>query len=208
MTAKSPPVRRPHRSNRPLGLDRSLKALKTIYWTKSTFQKLLRRLVRNDREEWFAARVRALKDWPERTSEQIIDGASRINPRRLMDGRWAWPKREREIQQELLRSAPEDGIDIGALRDLLSKLDNRQGDRLNELLAESEFLKDTTVPLDNGLPQPKEIGTPLLRRIRGVHNYLVAAVAGDSDGALAAARRPEVPRANLGSSIGRVISEC
>jgi hypothetical protein len=39
------------------------KALKTIYWTKSRLQKLLRLVVGNDREAWFAARVRALKSW-------------------------------------------------------------------------------------------------------------------------------------------------
>lgn len=33
MTVQNPPVRRARRPNRPLALDRSMKALKTIYWT-------------------------------------------------------------------------------------------------------------------------------------------------------------------------------
>jgi hypothetical protein len=82
MTRKVP-VRQPQRSNQSLSLDRSISAVKTIYWTSSRLQKLLRRVVKNDRQEWFAARVRALKSWPVRTKEQIMEDASRINPRRL-----------------------------------------------------------------------------------------------------------------------------
>lgn len=197
MTGKAAPVRRrPKRSNPTINLDRSLKAIKTIYWTTDRLHKLLRRIVRNDRQEWFAARVRALKSWPERTKEQILEDASRINPRRLMNGRWAWPSL---LAIERERIPPENSIDTDALRDVLAGLDNRQGDRLIELLAESEFLKDTTVPLEGGLPQPKEIGTPLLRRIKRLHNTLVKNLAGDPDGAV---RKLEVPRATLQSPSG------
>jgi hypothetical protein len=179
--------RRPHRSNSPLGIERRTESLKTIYWTESKLRKLLRRIIRNDRQEWFAARVRELKNWPERTKEEIMDNASRINPKRLMDGKWAWPSRELDIQRKLLRDAPKNSIDIGELRNVLAELDNRQGDRLIEILVESEFLKDTTVPLETGLPQPKEIGEPLLRRIGRLHHRFMPNM------------RLDIPRANIRS---------
>ena len=199
MTRKAP-MRRLRRSNQSLTLDRSMKAIKAIYWTESRLQKLLSRIIRNDRREWFAARVRALKSWPERTKEQIMADASRINPTPLMNGRWAWPKSQLAIERDLV--PPEDGIDADALRAVLAKLDNRQGDRLIELLAEDEFLKEATVPLEYGQPQPKEIGTRLLRRIKRLHKKLMEDIAGDPDGDLAAARRLEIPRANLTSVSG------
>ena len=121
-----------------------------------------------------------------------------------MDGRWAWPKRELEIQRELLRSAPENGIDLDRLREALATMDDRAADRLIEMIAESGFLKDITAPLDNGLPEPKEIGLPMLRRIKRLHGKLLGRIAGDPDGDLAAARRCEVPRANVQSSSGRL----
>jgi hypothetical protein len=192
--------RRPRRSNQSLTLNRGIESLKTIYWTESKLRKLLRRLVKNDRQKWFAARVKALNSWPERTKEQILDDASRINPRRLMDGRWAWPKRELEIQRELLKSAPENRIDLERLRAELEQMDTRTGERLVEMLAESAFLQDTTVPLETGLPQPREIGARLLRRIKRQHKKLMADIDGDSDGDIASKRPCEVPAANLKSS--------
>jgi hypothetical protein len=220
---KAAPVRRPHRSNSALSIVRGITAQKVIYWTAAKLHRLLRGLIKRDREEWFAARVRALKSWPARTKEQIMDDATRINPGPTPDrrikirnqwrfvpgaGRWTWPKRELEIQRELLRSAPEDGIDINELRKVLAELPPGAGESLIKLIAESELLKDTTVPLDQvnldgkHLPQPKEIGTPLLRRIKRLHNKLVANIADDPDGDLARRRGCEVPRANPGSSAG------
>jgi hypothetical protein len=92
MTVRNPPVRRPHRSNRPLSIVRGIQTLKTIYWTKSRLRKLLPGVFSTAREEHFARAVRALNAWPERTGEEILEAASRIDPRRLMNGRWAWPK--------------------------------------------------------------------------------------------------------------------
>jgi hypothetical protein len=198
--------RRPRRSNSALSIVRGIAGQKTIYWTTSQLRKLLRRVVKNDRQEWFAARVLALKSWPERTKEQILEDASRINPRRLMNGRWAWPKRELEIQRELLRSAPEHAIDIDALRIVLAELDERQGERLIEMLAESELLKDTTVPLDTGLPQPKELPLGFLRRTKRLHGKLMRLIKdGHYDNDLREVDHSEVlhvPIANLKSSAG------
>jgi hypothetical protein len=36
----------------------------------------LRSIAKKGRQEWFAARVNAVKSWPHRTSEQILDDAS------------------------------------------------------------------------------------------------------------------------------------
>ena len=83
-------------------------------------------------------------------------------------------------------------------------MDDRAAGRLIEMIAESEFLKDITAPLDSGLPQPKEIGLPMLRRIKRLHSKLLAGIAGDPDGDLAAARGAEVPRANPQSPAGRL----
>jgi len=181
-------------------------AVKRIYWTEAKLLKLFRSLIKPDRQQWFAARVRELKSWPVVDKEQVLETAALISrrPKRLMDGRWAWPKRELEIQRELLRSAPENGIDLDRLRDALATMDDRAADRLIEMIAESGFLKDITAPLDSGLPQPKEIGLPILRRIKRLHSNLLAGIARDPAVHLAAARRAEVPRANPQSPAGRL----
>jgi len=181
-------------------------AVKRIYWAEAKLLKLFRSLIKPDRQQWLAARVRELKSWPVVDKEQVLETAALISrrPKRLMDGRWAWPKRELEIQRELLRSAPENGIDLDRLREALATMDDRAADRLIEMIAESGFLKDITAPLDSGLPQPKEIGLPMLRRIKRLHSKLLAGIAGDPDGDLAAARGAEVPRANPQSPAGRL----
>ncbi|MBR0880979.1 hypothetical protein JQ608_28175 [Bradyrhizobium liaoningense] len=201
-------TRRPHHSNPPTfdarlaSIRRSIQSSKLFYWTDARLEKLLGRIIKSDREQWFAARLRALKSWPERTADEIVDAASHINPTRLMDGRWAWPKGELAIQRDLLRSAPEDGINIKGLRSVLGDLDNRQADRFIEILLESGILEDFTVPLDNGLPQPQEVGLQALRRIRKADARLRRDLAGTSDGTIATARLPSVPRANLQSPPG------
>ena len=181
-------------------------AVKRIYWTEAKLLKLFRSLIKPDRQQWFTARVRELKSWPVVDKEQVLEAAAQIQPKRLMGGRWAWPTRELEIQRDLLRSAPENGIDLDGLREALAMMDDRAAGRLIEMIAESGFLKDTTVPLDNGLPQPQEIGLPMLRRIKRRHSKLLGGIAGDPDGDLAAARRRgcEVPRANPQSPSGRL----
>lgn len=130
MTGKkaSPVRRRPHRSNDSLSTSRAIKTLKVIYWTQARLAALVRRITSNKREEWFAARVKELRSWPKRTPEQIMEAGSRINPRRLMDGRWSWPKSEVAIQQD--RVPPENSIDIDKLRQLLETMDNRTGEKL------------------------------------------------------------------------------
>jgi hypothetical protein len=177
--------------------------IKRLYWTEAKLLRLFRDLIKPDRRQWFAARVHQLQSWPEVDKEKMLEAAARIQPKRLMGGSWAWPKRELEIQRDLLRSAPENGIDLDGLRASLAMMDDRAGDRLIEMIAESGFLKDTTAPLDSGLPQPQEIGLPLLRRIKRLHSKLLGKIAGDPDGDLVR-RRCEVPRANLQSSSGRL----
>jgi hypothetical protein len=216
-------TKRPRRSNQLLTFDRNLNKQKVIYWTTGRLQKLLRRLIRKDREDWFAARIQALRSWPDRTREQILDDASRVNPTRAPDsrvkigdrwrfvpgaGKWAWPKSELAIQRELLRSAPEDGIDIDALRKALDELSTGAGAELVELIADSELLLDTTVPLDTGLPQPKELPLGLLRRIKRLHGKLMQLIKdGHYDNDLREVDHSEVlhvPIANLKSSAGTV----
>ncbi len=197
--------KRPRRANESLSTDRGVKAQKIIYWTEAKLQKLLLRLIKKDRQEWFAARVRALKSWPVRTRQQHLEAASRINPRRLMDGRWAWPKGELEIQRDLLRSAPENGIDIDALRRELAKMSPDAGEKLIKMLVESELLKDTTVRLDK-LPEPKELPVGLLRRIKRQHGKLLQLIKdGHYDNDLREVDHSEVahvPIANLKSNAG------
>jgi hypothetical protein len=134
--------------------------------------------------------------------EEYLEAASRIAPRRLMHGRWAWPKGELEIQRDLLLSAPPHGIDQIKLRGTLAQLDDRAGDRLIEMMLDSGLLEGFTVPLDNGLPQPDEVSLRALRRIRKADAKLRRDLAGNSDGDIATARLPEVPRANLQSHFG------
>ena len=212
MTAK----RRASSASRDSGLQQSLQHLldsvrltrpatdiKRIYWTEAKLLRLFRDLIKPDRRQWFAARVRELQSRPEVDKEQVLEAAARIQPKRLMGGRWAWPKRELEIQRDLLRSAPENGIDLDGLREALAMMDDRAAGRLIEMIAESGFLKDITVPLDSGLPQPQEIGLSMLRRIKRLHGKLLGNIAGDPDGDLIG-RRCEVPRANLQSPSGRL----
>jgi hypothetical protein len=54
--------KRPRRANQSLSNDRGVKAQKIIYWTAARLQKLLLRLIKKDRQEWFAARVRNRND--------------------------------------------------------------------------------------------------------------------------------------------------
>jgi hypothetical protein len=166
----------------------------------------MRSLIKPDRQQWFAARLKELKSWPLRSREEYMEAASRIQPRWLpLQKRWSWPKGELEIQRDLLLpSAPRDGIDLIKLRGALAQLDNRAGDRLIEMLVESGLLRDMTAPLDTGLPQPQEISLGVLRRIRKADAKLRRDLAGNSDGDIATARLPEVPRANLESHLGRI----
>jgi hypothetical protein len=60
MTSPKAAPMRPRRSNQSLTTDRELKSLKVIYWTKSKLLNLLRGLIKRDRKEWFAARVKVL----------------------------------------------------------------------------------------------------------------------------------------------------
>jgi hypothetical protein len=200
--------RRPHRSNPPsfpirlASINEVLRPppkQKRIYWTEAKLRRVMISLVKPDRERWFAARLKELRSWPERSSEEIMEAATRIRPRRLLHGRWAWPKRELAIQQDLQSSAPERGIDLIKLRGVLSQMDNRAGDQLIKMLVESGLLQESTMPLDNGLPQPTELSTGVLRRIRKASAKLKRDLAGDSDGDIALCRPTEVPRANLQS---------
>jgi len=187
--------------------DRSITALKNkiYYWTESRLEKLLSCIIIRRRQAWFAARVKALKSWPEFDKETL--DYSWIQPRRGMDGKWYWPKSQLAIELEALESAPHDCIDLVALREVLAGLDNRQADRLIDMLAERVDLEAIPTLLESpselGMPAPKEIGTRFLRRLKRLHNKLVQNLADDPDGDIVAARRLEVPRANLQSPSGR-----
>src|SRR5262245_29015776 len=151
-------MRRPHRSNPPTfttrlaSIERAVqpRKKKRIYWTEAKLLQLMRSLIKPGRERWFAARLKELRSWPNRSAEEILEAASRIQPRRLMHGQWAWPKSELSIQRDLLLSAPVHGIDQIKLRGALAQVDNRAGDRLIQMLVESGLLEDMKARLDSG----------------------------------------------------------
>jgi len=174
------PRRRPHHSNdltfnsRLASIERSLKPAKTIYWTETRLRKLLPRVIQGEleREQWFAARVRSLASWPKRTTEEILEAGSRVNPARLMDGRWAWPASELAIQRKLAATAPEPTINVPALRRVLSGLDERQGERFLEMLVQQ-------MPVPEGNPSGWDTRT--LKKIRKAHARMTASLASDRD---------------------------
>ena len=114
---------------------------KTIYWTTSRLRKLLRGVFSTARQEHFAKAVKALKAWPERTKEQNIDDASRINPRKRMDGGHYWPTSMLTLMEEYADRAPAEGIDPVKLRAVLSTLNEALA---GELRRAGGFAKDTT----------------------------------------------------------------
>jgi hypothetical protein len=163
-------MKRPRRSNHLRVIQGGLSILRTIYYTRDELLKLVRGTISPKRERWFAERVAALRSWPKYDPGEMLDSASKVRPVRLMDGKWAWPSSELEIQRRLLKSAPEDAIDPALMRATLEMLIKAGREdaaaKLVELVAESGFLKDKTEPLDNGLPEPKELPAGLLRRIK------------------------------------------
>jgi hypothetical protein len=182
------PIRqRPRRSNQSLSIVRGIKTLKVYYWTTARLRKLLPGVFRKARQEHFAKAVRALKAWPLRSKEQILDDASRINPLPLMDGRWLWPNSVLMFMREYADRAPEDGIDTDKLRKVLAGMDDRTRERFMELVIESlpEAAEETM--LESG-PAPREIGIQTLRRLRRMQRWL-----GWND---------SVPRANPTSPMG------
>jgi hypothetical protein len=116
--------KRPRRSNSPLDIARGIKTLKTIYSTKSKLRKLLPGAFSPGREEHFARAMLALREWRELSREQIIEATSRINPRRLMGGRWAWPDPLPELQKyAALRRMP--SIPTSCVRHLRAWIEER-----------------------------------------------------------------------------------
>jgi hypothetical protein len=188
---KAAPVRRPRRSNQSLSIVRGIKTLKTIYWTTSRLRKLLPGVFSTAREEHFGRAIAALKSWPERTKEQIIDDGSRINPRRLRvwpklkPGQdpdigyrtepawcWSWPKSMETLMREYAdRAAPEDGIDTDKLRKALKGMDRRTRERFMGLVVEMD------------LPPPREtkFDWHLLSKISRAHSWLMEAIRRDPD---------------------------
>lgn len=207
-----PGKRRPHRPNQLRVIQGGLSILRTIYYTRDELLKLFRGAISQKREKWFADRVAALKAWPPYDSDEVLASASKVRPLRLMDGKWAWPSSELDIQRRLLKSAPEDAIDPVRMRATLEKLVRAGREdaaaRLVELVAESGFLKDKTAPLDNGLPEPKELPAGLLRRIKRLDARLKEMIKdGHYDNDLRETdygEVPYVPVANLKSHAGRV----
>jgi hypothetical protein len=109
------------------------------------------------RAEHFARALKALKNWPERTPEQILDEAARTNPTwRPIERRWFWPKSMLTVMQEHADRAPSDGIDAGKLRKTLAGMDRRTKERFMNLLVEQ---------LPESAETSRETRTPPLRRI-------------------------------------------
>jgi hypothetical protein len=134
MTAVS---RRPRRSNQSLSIVRGIKTLKVYYWTTSRLRKLLPGVFSTARQEHFAKLVRALKALPTPTKKQIIDDASRINPRRRMDGSYSWPKSMLTMMREYADRAPEEGIDSDKLREALASMGDGPREEFMKLVIES-----------------------------------------------------------------------
>ncbi len=117
MPGKADPMRRrPHRANQSLAIVRGIKTAKAIYCTTGRLRKLLPGVFSTAGEQHYARAVAVLRNWPERTRQQNIEAASRINPRRLMGNRWSWPKSAAAMMREYADRAPEDSIDTEKLR--------------------------------------------------------------------------------------------
>jgi hypothetical protein len=171
MTGKAAPVRRrPHRSNSPLAIVRGIKTLKTIYWTTSRLRRLLPGVFSTERERHFARAVEALKSLPKLTLEENIEACSRINPGRLMHGRWAWPKSVSTLMREYADRAPLEGVDTGKLRKALKGMDRRTRERFMELVVE-----------DLPTTREREFDWRLFGKIARAHNWLMDAIRRDPD---------------------------
>jgi hypothetical protein len=158
-------TKRPRRANSSLSIVRGIKTQKAIYWTKSKLQKLLPGMFSPGREAYFARAMMALREWPELSGEQIIEATSRINPRRLMGGRWAWPKSDETLMREYADRAPNDAIDPDKLREAFADMNRRTRERFMELVVERV----------GELPATKEteIDWRLFRRIVRRHAFLM-----------------------------------
>ena len=128
-------TKRPRRANRQLSLERSVKAAKAIYWTKSRLRKLLPGVFSPGREAHFARALMALSEWPDLSREQVLEDASRIEPRRLAGGRWSWASIEAALREYADRAL--NGIVADKLRETLAGLDERTRERFMELVVES-----------------------------------------------------------------------
>jgi hypothetical protein len=141
--------------------------------------------MKTDRQRWFAARVAALRAWPERSREENLDAAARQPVRHLnMSRRGVWPISQLEIERRAI--APEDGVDMVKLRKVLAGLNYGARERFMALLVET--LSDLEIE-DSGI----------LQRIRRAHRRFKRSLGRDPDGDLALARGAEVPRSNLHS---------
>ena len=132
---------------------------------------MLARVMKTDRQRWFADHLRALRSWPERSREENLEAAARVNPQRLMNT-GGLAEVALSIELEALVSAPEDGIDVDELRKVLSELDNRQGDRFLKLLVER-------MPVPRGTPTGWD--TRVLMKIRRAHKRMMASLASDPE---------------------------
>jgi hypothetical protein len=134
MTAVS---RRPRRSNQSLSIVRGIKTLKVYYWTTARLRKLLPRVFSTARQEHFAKAVKALKAQPLRTKEQILEDASRINPVRMTNGRYSWPKATLTMMREYADRAPVNGVDSDKLREALASMGDGPREEFMKLVIES-----------------------------------------------------------------------
>ena len=173
-----PPVRRPRRSNDPISIVRAIRTAKAIYWTSAKLRKLLPGVYSTARQEHFARAVKALRSWPELTRDENFAAASRVQPRRLMYGKWSWPKSMVTGMREYAEDAPAEDVDTDKLRQTLGSMDRRTKERFMDLLADE-------------LPETPGKKNWLLRKVRQLHSKLVLAVDGDPDGDLATRRPPE-----------------
>ena len=155
-----PGTRRPRRSNSPLSIVRGIKTQKVIYWTISRLRRLLPGVSSTKREEHFAKALKVLREWPEKSSEEILDKASRDNPRRGVNGRWWWPDPVKALQS-YADSAPDEVVDTDKLRKVLAGMDDGIKERFIEVLTGD--LED--VPDD----QPPGLHISTLRKIKRGH---------------------------------------
>jgi hypothetical protein len=156
-----PGTRRPRRSNSPLSIVRGIKTQKVIYWTISRLRRLLPGVSSTKREEHFAKALKVLREWPEKSSEEILDKASRDNPRRGVNGRWWWPDPVKALQS-YADSAPDDDVfDTDKLRKVLAGMDDGIKEQFMKVLTED--LED--VPND----QAPGLHVSTLRKVKRGH---------------------------------------
>ena len=113
---------RPRPSNSPQALRRLIGAMRNVYWSNAALRKLLWKVLIPRREEYFRRGPEALTKWPERSREENLEASSRVQPRRLLNGRHAWPGIQAALQEYADNAPPDYEVDYEALREVLGQL--------------------------------------------------------------------------------------